>query len=469
MKKGYITVFFTITLALCISMFAGLMYGLRENAIRMKAKCAIGAGMESIYGEYNKALWDRFGLLFVDSSFQTQVSSMVLEQEHLRDTINKNFDEEIPYLWTAKDLLKIRCTDITPIRVRLASDNNGKEIFRQGSEYMKTRTKLTYMEELMSLVDSYNVFQLGDTSIVKQTKEALDEVGDTSEAYDFDGWLTFAKAKEDSQGHLKILSPLRGIADESSISLLQFDSSAYAGERALNTGNWDSTYEEGVVDWFLFREYLCEKCSFYGNKKDGSLLDYQLEYLLGGKDSDVSNLETIVNRILLIREAANVITLYRDESKMSVIKTVVETIMTILMVPELSEAVSFLIVAGWSWIESRTDLKTLLAGGKVALVKAPEEWKTDLSSAMNNLLGKDNSEENGLSYKDYLRLFLVFSDTDTLCLRFMSVIEQDIRLTDKNEFFRLDNCFDACEYEISIVSDYGFSYIARREMNYYSP
>ena len=43
----------------------------------------------------------------------------------------------------------------------------------------------------------------------------------------------------------------------------------------------------------------------YGKWKETSVLKYQLEYLLSGKESDLENLESVAEQILWIREGIN--------------------------------------------------------------------------------------------------------------------------------------------------------------------
>ena len=49
--------------------------------------------------------------------------------------------------------------------------------------------------------------------------------------------------------------------------------------------------------------------------KEGALLTYQIEYILSGKSSDLENLRTVVNRLLILREAANFVYLICDTDK----------------------------------------------------------------------------------------------------------------------------------------------------------
>ena len=44
-------------------------------------------------------------------------------------------------------------------------------------------------------------------------------------------------------------------------------------------------------------------------------MDYEMEYLIGGKNADQENLKAVVNRLLLMREGANLLYLETDSTK----------------------------------------------------------------------------------------------------------------------------------------------------------
>ena len=60
MKKGYVTVYFAIVLAVCMSLFLSMVYAVRENALRMRSKEASDVSMNSAFAEYVKTLFDDY-------------------------------------------------------------------------------------------------------------------------------------------------------------------------------------------------------------------------------------------------------------------------------------------------------------------------------------------------------------------------------------------------------------------------
>ena len=94
-NEGYVTVFFTVSIALIMSLFIGMFYSARENAIRMRTVAVADTAMTSIFAEYNKQLWEQYGLVFVDASYMTDSTGMKLYpyQRYLME-----LREEIPII-----------------------------------------------------------------------------------------------------------------------------------------------------------------------------------------------------------------------------------------------------------------------------------------------------------------------------------------------------------------------------------
>ena len=76
-----------------------------------------------------------------------------------------------------------------------------------------------------------------------------------------------------------------------------------------------------------------EKCGFYGKEKEHAAFSYQIEYILEGDGNDLDNLRAVANKILLIREAANVAYLFGDSAKREQAEGTALLISSILTLP----------------------------------------------------------------------------------------------------------------------------------------
>ena len=120
-----------------------------------------------------------------------------------------------------------------------------------------------------------------------------------------------------------------------------------------------NTALENVEEQFFFHEYLIKYLGCFGREKEDGALDYQLEYLLGGKEDDIANLRITANRICLLRESANVLYLYSDDVKSGQADALAAVIAFLTGAPEVKDLIKTSIILGWAYAESIYDVKML--------------------------------------------------------------------------------------------------------------
>lgn len=113
----------------------------------------------------------------------------------------------------------------------------------------------------------------------------------------------------------------------------------------------------------------------------------EVEYLIAGRDNDYDNLQAVVNRIVLHRMPVNMAVLLTDPEKMAEIDSIA---LTLSLAPGITYgAAKYLLVACLSYAETLVEIRSLLAGHKIPLVKTGAEWTVDLtvSESLLNLIG----------------------------------------------------------------------------------
>ena len=70
-----------------------------------------------------------------------------------------------------------------------------------------------------------------------------------------------------------------------------------------------------LANEWIFNEYILKKSGNYTQLKENSELQYETEYVLHGKPSDIENLKSTVLQLLLLRETANYIYLCSNPGK----------------------------------------------------------------------------------------------------------------------------------------------------------
>lgn len=467
MKNGYVTVFFSLLISVSMSLILLFISGIRENAVRMRIREVMETAVHSIYGEYNRYLWDKYGLVFVDCGYESGINSTVIVEDHLTRCMNENFSEGGLELLGERDLLKLKCEGAEVEKIRFATDENGAEIINQAVEYMKYSTQIELISKIYNEILDYDDTSLEKEEIMTKYHNAKSFVGNEKDAIFSEVNLSADNVFWDKNEKVSSLSILNLIVeDTSSISTASFDDKSLYSNRLCNKGNYGVSKKGSFLDKALFREYLISILSNYREGKEDSCLSYELEYMIAGNEDEQNNLESVLYKLLLVREGANYISFKKDKAKTDSVHTVALIISSLVGNPELTEPISDLLMAVWVSSESISDVKHILAGEKRPFIKEPTEWETGLSA--NELFTKETKEyDKGLDYCDYLRMFLISENDDVLVSRLINVIEINVRENTEEEIFRFDTCFDACEITGYVSDGYSDKFIITRSYDSY--
>lgn len=492
-KDGYLTVYAALSLAVLLSLFLVLLEGARYNAIQMEAALVTDIAMDSVLAEYHREMLNQYGMFWIDTSYGTTEPSIAKLQDHLKGYMEKNLDMTDVFLgdYLYRDFLAMRLEGVTIAGVALATDGDGKVFRDRATEVIQSDAGLDIIEQVADWLDIVEIHEL-DQRNVEAEKESIDRQIETyngTEKKIGEEWVTI-----EVENPTKVLDGLKKkgileivVSDEEAISTAGINlDSLISGRRnagAINSGNWTSEEEEGQVEnltkRLLWQEYLLHYCGFYGAEKVDGTLQYQVEYLIAGKDNDVDNLKNVVHRICALREAANAVYLFSDQVKCAEAEAVAAVVSAALMIPEAEPLFQAAILLGWAYVESLHDVECLLAGQKVPLLKTEASWYCDVGSALEGIIDFGQEEKGafasekttgdnkeGLSYQDYLRLLLALSPLTVQTFRMMDIVEMDIRQTPGNGAFRMDGCVDKIKVELAVVSDYGYHVTIHKEKRY---
>lgn len=480
MKKGYITVFLSLSLSLILSLVLTLIEGARISAVRMKFECAADIGMNAILAEYHRELLEQYDLLFVDASYGGGTPSVRNTEEHLRNYLQGNLRplkaQRSELFRQIRDFFDMYVSDVEITEYSVASDADGEVLKRQIADYMADYPMGGLLEKISGNIAQVSDAQMEsrDVSGERESYQAqieeiglpVEEVGEgIYEEVPLDNPADAANATR-SIGVLNLV-----VEDIGSISTVKTALTQYISHRSLMKGSGvckEAAEISGMPNDILFLAYLFEKCGYYGHLKQDSLLQYQIEYIIAGKDTDWRNLEQVAKRLLRWREAANVLYILTDGGKIAQAEAMALALTAVTLLPALAEPVKFTILFAWAYVESLQDVKTLLEGGRVPVYKTAADWKTGIDSIKNvkgSLTNGDNGR--GLSYKEYLEVMLFLTNDHDRTFRAMDIMEMDIRKTPGNSNFRMDGCFDTYRAHISVASGFGYHYEMERLYGYY--
>ncbi|WP_185752376.1 DUF5702 domain-containing protein [Butyrivibrio sp. AE2032] len=462
--KGYLTVFLSMSIMIILSLILVLFQGARIGAVKLKTECVADISMNSILAEYSRALYEQYGLLMVDTSYGTGNHSITNTEEHLRYYVQKNFERSTyGKLSNSQTIMGAFCKDAHITGSSFALDNDGAVLNRQILAYMGAEPVeglLTDVEENTRAISEGGLDTTDVEEMARENQEQIDSVelptiiNDEGEEEE----LTLGNPADVVNSQKGIGALNLAIPDRSGVSKAAVNLSEYASHRKLNKGTGLSDTEDiSFTEKLLLEQYYYEKCSRYGAELEKSLLKYQLEYLVYGKDSDWGNLEKMAENLLFIREASNMMYLFGCQEKVNEAELVAAALSAILFVPELKDPVKYSILFAWTFAESISDLNILFSGGRVPLFKSDSTWRLGLFEMLNfrSFLGGGDLGE-GLRYEDYLRTRLFLTDLQTKTMRLADIIEMDVRKTAGNARFMLDHCLDTFCGEITVGTRYGY-------------
>ena len=441
-EEGSITVFLALTLILVLSFVFSMAESARVNGLQELAERKLFVQMQSAFGAYNQELWEHYGLLFLDMSYGSGELGTRLLESHMMEEDYAQGDEAHFYQMALKD--------IEAEAYSIATDGGGAAFKQQACEAAKERFAVEGMELLEEQVEIWQALETQNGNLEQKWQEAL-EAEEEAESYKESQNETAEKLPTEPLStkplpenpisyvtQLKSSSLLALVLEEpSELSGKGIDTASSLDKRELFCGNM--TVEEGdSVDKMWFVQYLNQYFQCRTDIQDSShALDYELEYCIGGKETDVQNLEAVVEKLLLIREGANFTAIMQDAEKTSMAMEIAAAAVGFTGIMPLIKAVQIGILLAWSYVESIVDVRCLLAGGKVPLMKDSSGWKSDLFH-IEEIPQDSGTKDSGLSYREYLQILLYTAGEGKLTSRAMDVVERNIRLFSGNESMRMD-------------------------------
>ena len=445
--KGEVVAYLSLIFILMVTFMAGVIESASIQLAKNYRRADMNRAVECVFAEYQKELMEKYEIFALDASYETGEYS----EDNIKDRLQyygvSNTDQEIK-------------------RIQFLTDQGCRAFYDQVTAYMESKYGVDSVKELLGITSVWNQQEQRSEDFVREEEEQEEKLNGLLEEQE--GELSAEENPIEHVNELKkadILSLV--VPKEQGISDKQIEPDQMLEHRSLNRGygSFEDVAEESkTLSTLLYGEYLKEHFSDYTNKEDGKqgALDYELEYILFGKASDRENLKAAVKKLILLRFVPNYVYIQTDQEMRAEAESVAGTLCMLLAVPEITEAAVQVILLAWAYGESIMDLRTLLAGKKVALAKSKETWQLQLSGLLKLGTEEDMNEgqdvENGQDYQDYLRMLLFLEDSNTKALRTLSVIESNLQNVYGQTYFRADICVSRIEIESSSKLRRGIQY-----------
>ena len=465
MKRGSITVYLCLVLCVIVALIFAALNSARYSCARAMISLAAEEGLFSLFGEYDRILYKDYGLLLIDGGYESGSLKAGALMEETASVMEKVMNPGFSALLSSPSGL-FR-TDIDKKAITgyvLATDSGGEAIRRQIHDLMLqklgTDAAQSLYERYLGAADqaenAENESSEERMERLKQEYEARKEEAKEKQAEEEENEAEPVQVPDDFVNPIETVYRLKrlgimvfAIPDPSRISGGSVNKSALASARSFQKGMGIlPEYEASASDRFLLSKYITDFFPCFLDETDG-VFKYQAEYALVGYSRDVDNLRSVMNRLLLLRETMNYVHIYLDEEKQAETMAMAAVIASILLIPEAVELVQSILMLCWAFAESMVDIKTLLSGGKVPLIKNKSEWHLALSDLAD--LSVDTSaqgNQNGFDYREYLIIFLMMRNDRNLMKSIMDLLEYNRRIKGESPAFSIDTCISSMEIQI---------------------
>lgn len=464
-KKGSITVYLLLFLTTLLLLLGAVLLSARYRGAKVMVKAAARQSMFDLFSRYEPVLFKEYDLLFMDAGFGTAEFRPGL----MLDCMEKNAG----VLWgensSATNLWGLGDCQAVLHGYTLATDQEGEAFYRQAIEaasYLLAEDAVHALQGQINLGSRQK--KTGQTQgDVKEACDTYQEAVQKAQEGEYEKGAAKDEGSTDPAPALKAednpIEVIKKLQKKGILGLVMPENSVVSDKKVKKSSLLSGRKtEKGIglagaagahktADHLLFDRYLAEHLSSFVDPDEKAALAWQLEYVIGGKQNDKENLKKTVDALFLLREGSNLLYLKQDAGSMAKVRTMAASIAAALAVPVGEELIAGVLCVCWAYGESLEDVRALLAGEKVPLIKDRSSWRlslSELSTVGKNRGRKGSYGDKGLTYREYLELLLGMK-ADRECLsRGMDMAEVGMRSKTGNENFSLDHCIYEMEAEI---------------------
>ena len=437
-EKGSITIFSLLSLLLITAALFALLEGTRLQEMNRFAGLQTENALESAFASYNTCLW---------------------EQYHLLGVSKENFEKNLKIVINGKvgkgtNLLQMKGAE-TKIKeeVRL-TDATGRVFTRSVAAYMSDNWVYEVAKEIYNQYEAIKYLLEENTIEEEDISAALQEVENVKTTKE----RSFSGVKESTIDVETLLKEVKSWKEKGILNLLIKDTGTLSDSKPdFSTGVLERELEKGVdcveeISWqerLLLLQYLMTYMANYQSEKSNRALSYEIEYLLAGKESDIENLKVVAYELLAIREVINFMFLVSDSEKVMQAETAAMVVVGASLNPAIVNVVKMGILTAWALAESVLDVRALLSGKRIPLLKSEDTWTTDLNQIREITNGDYVAKESkwGLSYEDYLMVLLLMTKEEDVAMRAVNEQEATVRKVYGDTSFRMDTLLTEANVE----------------------
>ncbi len=441
-KKAYpgsLSIYFTLLVA-CIGAFILVIVELaRFFGLDSDAAEYTNLAEESLFAGYQPVLLHEYDMFWLDGCFGGENFKIEAGEEEMEALLYDNLSGG------GRNFYKMHVDGVNTETYLLATDREGKVFQSQAAAVYKEKFGERAAEEIVTRIqgiqDAKNrgespegkiasaesaldcIRQQASQETQKHGEEKLTGGGSQRKGASLPGENPLdANRLMRNHGILSLVLPQGASLSEKSV-----DTKGSLLKRSCRKGTDQGAVKTGTMDRIFMQQYINRYVGNFLSPVESGGLSYGEEYVIAGKGTDKENLKYVIKEMLLVREIANFAYLCTDEAKQAEALTAATILAGISGNPAVIEVVKQGILAAWAYGESVFDVKVLLGGGKVPLMKTAGDWGTDLFHLGDVISENGKGADHGLCYEDYLQAFMYVLSTKKASYRCMDLMEYTMK------------------------------------------
>lgn len=491
MRRGSVTVFLCFMFLLLFSLLGAAFENARVLSSGGYMRTAADAAAMTVFGSYNRELYEEYGLFayggyggLTVADLEEAFSSVLLENRRVKP---KNAKKEYC------DLYQIKEVECSVEEAAYLSEHS--VLCGQIKAYLKGAAVKDVKEELLEKISGGNR-QHAESERLELAKEyeegrfdASEESSDEKKRSPSLGEGEVGKEKSDKAKGNPLKSfiammkngLLELVCDSANVSegrIEESDSgeekrkdketqsaSAYMQDIIENSvAVTDASLLENAADQLSYIAYAQKQFSSYTNERNRTA-KYGLEYLLKGACVEKDNLISMVTKLIGTRTLLNFLYIVSDPVLQEKSFATATVLAGFTGMPPVIQAVQYLILLILAFEEACVDVTALLEGNAVPLIKTKENMKMSyeeiclasksLFASKAKVYRKEKPSAGNITYQQYLMVFLLSVDSQTLHARTCRLIQSDLRQR-YNQSFCMDTAVCGCRYEVLYTIPYIF-------------
>lgn len=458
-KKASITVFLTLLLLLSASFFFALLETARLKGLGTKADIVSDAALESVFAEYQKEVYENYGLLMLDCAYGSGNFAIENVEKRLQEKNLNNLKQ------SEKELYGINLTECKITGYQLLTDDGGNVFRHLAARTAKREALVQEVDDFAEEIQQKEILEQENGTVEKRLEEANKTIEEAEQAKQAEnteekvGDISAQKPQEEVKNPIEDANQWKKSAvlslvvrDESQLSNKAIALEHTLEHRQKETGNL--SVQGAILEELWFVKYLETHMGSYRQISSNHALDYEWEYILNGESSDRDNLKETVKSLIMIREIANMGYLIQDQQKCIEAEELAVALMGWSMNPPVVDATKWGILAAWAYSESILDVRALLEGRRIAWIKNAEQWTTGINQTGEAVDGFAMAKdcENGWDYLKYLQFLICMKKDSAVNYRSMDIIEVNTNAM-YGKSIQMDHMMTGCESRVSYEAE----------------